>query len=374
VTPGHLAGHAAADVEGERRAVKIGVLAPLSRPGWVEAGQHLLAGLQLARDEVNDRGGVDGRLLDVLLRDTAADPQKAARAMEELAHAGVVAVGGEYHSVVARAAAATAHALELPFLCSSAVLDALTDEATDWVARLAPPQTRGWRIYAEFLHRAGHSRVGVALGPGIYWESGTRILRDHLTSAGGSVVEFDVDLLQRSDLADQVVVSGVSALLVLVGHPEPAVSVVEAVRDDSRLDHLLIGAPAGQAELGEWVDRLGARGHDVPFLRYMPDALTGPGPRVASELRDRLGVEPSFVAFEGYDTMMVLAEVVRVMGSARGDDAAPLWSRIAVEGTRGPIAFSRVPGVSVWQWARPPIQVAQLRPGGRERLQVLHSG
>ena len=36
-----------------------------------------------------------------------------------------------------------ADALGLPFLCSSAVLDALTEEPTEWVARLAPAQSRG---------------------------------------------------------------------------------------------------------------------------------------------------------------------------------------------------------------------------------------
>jgi transposase InsO family protein len=39
----------------------------------------------------------------------------------------VAALAGEYHSVVARAAAARAAALGVPFLCSSAVLDALTE-------------------------------------------------------------------------------------------------------------------------------------------------------------------------------------------------------------------------------------------------------
>ena len=75
--------------------------------------------------------------------------------MDELAHLSVAAVAGEYHSVAARAAAARADTLGLPFLCSSAVLDALTEQSTEWVARLAPPQSRGWRIYADFLKRNG---------------------------------------------------------------------------------------------------------------------------------------------------------------------------------------------------------------------------
>ena len=68
-------------------SVRIGALVPLTRPGWVEAGQHLLAGLELAVGEVNDAGGIVGRPLELVVRDTAADPQRAAAAVDELAGA-----------------------------------------------------------------------------------------------------------------------------------------------------------------------------------------------------------------------------------------------------------------------------------------------
>ena len=143
---------------------------------------NLLAGLELGAGEVNDAGGIGGRPLELVIRDTAADPRRATAAVDELARLGVAALAGEYHSVVARAAAAQADALGLPFLCSSAVLDALTEEPTEWVARLAPAQSHGWQIYADFLLGAGHSRIAVATEPSVYWASGTRILRDHLCS------------------------------------------------------------------------------------------------------------------------------------------------------------------------------------------------
>jgi len=62
--------------------------------------------------------------LELFVSDTAADPQRATVAIEEFDRQGVAAVAGEYHSVVARAAAVSADALGIPFLCSSAVLDA----------------------------------------------------------------------------------------------------------------------------------------------------------------------------------------------------------------------------------------------------------
>ena len=145
----------------DESTVRIGALVPLARPGWVEAGRHLLAGLELAAGEVNDAGGIRGRPLELVIRDTAADPQRATAAVDELARLGVAAVAGEYHSVVARAAAARADALGLPFLCSSAVLDALTEEPTEWVARLAPAQAkeRRWPPCERDHHPLAPSRT-----------------------------------------------------------------------------------------------------------------------------------------------------------------------------------------------------------------------
>ncbi|MFD7164674.1 ABC transporter substrate-binding protein [Streptomyces violascens] len=354
-------------------AVRIGALVPLTRPGWAEAGQHLLAGLELGVREVNDAGGIGGRPLELVVRDTAADPEKAAAAVDELARLGVAALAGEYHSVVARAAAARADALGLPFLCSSAVLDALTDRPTDRVARLAPAQSHGWRIYADFLLGAGHSRIAVATQPSVYWASGTRILRDHLAPHGGAVVELAMDALTPEAVCDALVDSGATALLLLVGHPDPAVPIVKAVRRDQRLAGLLIGAPAGQPEFASWAALLGADGAAIPFLRYLPERLGPLGARVGTALRERLAEAPSFVAFEGYDTIAVLAEVLRSHGTDRSRIAAS-WPHVAVEGTRGKIRFSRTPGISVWQWAWTPVQVVDRDPAEPDRFRILHSG
>jgi ABC-type branched-subunit amino acid transport system substrate-binding protein len=344
--------------------IQIGALVPLSRPGWVDAGQQLLAGLELAVRDVNDAGGIGGRPLELVVRDTAADPQKAAAAVDELARLGAVALAGEYHSVVARAAAARADALGLPFLCSSAVLDALTEQPTDWVARLAPAQSHGWQVYADFLLAAGHRRIAVAAESSVYWASGTRILRDYLAPRGGTVI----DVAARGDACDELVDSRVTALLLLTGYPDPAVSIVKAVRRDQRLAELLMGAPAGQPEFAAWATLLGDDGAAIPFLRYLPERLTPLGARVEAALGS-----PSFVAFEGYDTVVVLAEVLRSAGVDRAR-IAESWSRVVVEGTRGEIRFSRTPGIGVWQWAWPPVQVVDRDATDPEHFRVVHAG
>ncbi|WP_445398404.1 ABC transporter substrate-binding protein [Streptomyces sp. LE64] len=354
----------------DRSPVRLGVLVPLTRPGWVEAGRHLLAGLDLAVREVNDGGGIHGRLLELVVRDTAADPARAVAVVDELTGLGVVALAGEYHSVVARAAASRADALGVPFLCSSAVLDALTEGPTPWVARLAPPQSHGWRVYAEFLLRSGRRRIAVVTQPSVYWSSGTRVLRGHLARHGGTLVEFDAHAFPPRALCDALAEHRASALLLLVGVPEPAVPLVRAVRGDRRLTEVLIGAPAGQPEFAGWAAELGGDGAGIPFLRYLPESPGPLGERVGRELHERLGTAPSFVAFEGWDSIVVLAEALRTHGTDR-EAVARSWPHLVVEGTRGQIRFSRVPGTGVWQWAGAPVQVADRDPAASDRLRVL---
>lgn len=179
--------------------------------------------------------------------------------------------------------------------------------------------------------------------------------------------------LTPAAVCDELVDHRATALLLLVGHPEPAVPIVKHVRQDPRLAEILIGAPAGQPEFAEWATLLGEQGAAIPFLRYLPERLGPLGARVGTALRERLGEAPSFVAFEGYDTVTVLAEVLRSNGADRASTAES-WPRVAFEGTRGQIRFSRTPGISVWQWAWTPVQVVDRDPAQPDRFRILHTG
>lgn len=356
----------------EKLPVQIGALAPLGPPGWIDAGRHMLAGLELAAEEVNAAGGIASRPLELVVRDTAADPQIAIAAVDEFAHLGVAAMVGEYHSVAARVAAIRADSIGLPFLCSSAVLDALTEQPTQWVARLAPPQSCGWRIYGDYLLSMGRRNITVAVEPSIYWASGINILRDSLAPCGGNVIEFDMRTHEPAAICEALVSSNATVLTLLVGTPEPAISIVKHVRQDNRLAKILIGAPAGQPEFAQWNRLLGKDGAEIPFLRYLPEHLSPLGVRVEEGLRKQLDEAPSFVAFEGYDAVTFLAEVMR-FGGVDPARIIESWQRVTVEGARGQIRFSRVPGINVWQWAQAPIQVAHRNRAELECFQVLYS-
>lgn len=360
---------ASMQVPQQRETLSIGVLAPLRSPGWAEAGRSLLAGLRLAAEDINTAGGVGGRRLELLIRDTAADPALAVAAVDELDDLGVCALAGEYHSVVAGAVAARAHARHIPFVCSSAVMDALTEETTDWVARIAPVQSRGWRFFAQYLVEAGHRRVALLAQESRYWMAGAKILEESLRAYGGEVFMLDASR-DAGDLTEALAATGARCALLLAGFPDPVIDLVHALRGDPRFEKMLLGAPAGQPELASWLERLGAQGAGVPFLRYMPPALTQTGIRAHRRLSAQMQGDLSFVALEGYDTLLVLSEIIRRCGADRAAIAGG-FARCEVTGTRGKISFSRVPGVPVWQWAWPDIQIVARAAADPESFLVL---
>ncbi|CAM5564760.1 hypothetical protein STANM309S_02676 [Streptomyces tanashiensis] len=353
--------------------VRLGALVPLTRPGWVEAGRHLLAGLELAAGEVNDAGGIDGRPLELLVRDTAADPERAAAAVDELAGLGVAAVVGEYHSVVARAAAARADALGVPFLCSSAVLDALTEERTDWVARLAPasvprladlrglpprrrpgPDRRGHPAERLLGDRHAHP-AGAPRSPRRH-RPRTRRQRAH---ARGPVRRARRP--RRLGAAPARRQPGAGRALRQGRTGRPAARGV-ADRRSGRAAGVRRGGPLRWARTAPESRSCGT----------CPSAAEVAGDWVCEGFGEQWAETSSSASRPGSAT--VLAAAARSAWAWTGGESPESWSRIAVEGTRGPVRFSRAPGLGVWQWTWAPIQVVDRDPSEHDRFRVLHAG
>lgn len=350
--------------------ILIGAIAPTTSPGWTEAGRHLLAGLEFGVSELNNSGGINGRPIKLLVRDSAANPQKAIDLTDELIDLGVIAIVGEYHSFVAKAIAKRADERNVPFLCTSAVIDNLIEKPSKWIARLPQVQSKGWKIYAEFLTKNKHTNIALATSPSVYWKAGTNILREHFSKQGGSIIEFDTQLITPTELCDKLNDSNATALLLLVGYPSPAVSLVKAIRNDNRLEKLLIGAPAGQPEFNSWMRDLEANGSAIPFLRYMPEKLNPLGQHVLDEIRKHLGEEPSFVTLEGYDAIHILANIMSINGINR-DSIAKSWSQVTTNGTRGEIKLSQSE-INIWQWKEAPVQVVERDSLNKNQFRVLY--
>jgi len=77
--------------------IKIGLAINLSGRGG-EAGEHIRDGALLAIEDVNNSGGINGRLLELLIRDDQNSDEGIRKADESLINEGVVAIIGHSYS------------------------------------------------------------------------------------------------------------------------------------------------------------------------------------------------------------------------------------------------------------------------------------
>src|SRR3989440_12121710 len=78
-----------------QKAVKIGVLTPLSPPGDASAGQFIVRGAKMGAEAVNARGGIlGGRQIELVIEDDAGTPEKGVAGFRKLATQGQAGAGG----------------------------------------------------------------------------------------------------------------------------------------------------------------------------------------------------------------------------------------------------------------------------------------
>lgn len=362
-------------------SILIGGLGPLTAPGIAWAGRELLAGMEIAIDDVNAGGGIGGRRLEFAFEDTRGVPEAGVDALERLRSAGACAVVGEFHSVVADALVVHADRLGIPFLCSSAVLDAITARRSPWVFRLAPPQSQGWTLYADFIAAHGFRQVIEIIHEDVYWTSGADVIRRRLASAGVRVARIPVTSENWAPaIAEQVaeLAAGTSPsiALLLVAYPQPLAAIIKAFTDRGVLGaHLALGDPAGRAVFPDWSETTGDAGASASYLSYqLPGELTSTGRAIEAVFSERHHRHPSFVALEGYDAILVLADALERAANLTAEVLATALAAVEVPGTRGVIRFTSEPGGVVHnQWASSPLcVVARGAPGRRlSEAQVL---
>ena len=67
----------------EQNSIKIGIIAPLTG-NLANVGQELVQGMNIARDEINAAGGINGKQLQLVVEDGKCDPKEATSAATKL--------------------------------------------------------------------------------------------------------------------------------------------------------------------------------------------------------------------------------------------------------------------------------------------------
>ena len=350
--------------------IKIGIVAPLSAPGGVETGQALVDGAKIAAEEINAGGGLLGKKLELVIGDTSGQPEKGTTVMERLITLDkVVAVGGEAHSSVALAEIEVAHRYGIPIVIAEAWSDSVTAKGYLEVFRLTVSNSLIYAKAATWIKDAGFKHVAV-IGENSDWGLGViQVFKDNLIAAGVKVTAMS---------AERTVTDFTPQLMQLKNMQPPVDFLVDGFTGAGEIlmikqAHEIGFAPSkNTAILGAGMDTLYPNFWDTVgeagvYVLSNPAGLSGIPKTSISEkfgktFKTKLNREPDSVAMEGYDSVMVLAEAIKLKKSSAGKDIIDgLENQVNWEGTRGTIKFNRGknPPWAYHMWMDVPVFIIQ---------------
>ncbi len=141
-------------------AIKVGWVGPLSPPGGYAEGALMKQAAELAAEELNAKGGVLGRPIQVVFADTRGKPEEGTAAAERLiSQEKVVAITGEFHSSVFLAEMEVAHKAGVPIIAVDVWALSITAKGYPEVFRVAPNQALIASKYGDWIAAAGFKNV-----------------------------------------------------------------------------------------------------------------------------------------------------------------------------------------------------------------------
>ena len=326
---------------GDNETIKIGIMVPLSG-SLAEYGMDVKIGVDMAVDEINSRGGIGGKEVKAVYKNTWGYPDRAATLMEECAEEGIPVVIGDITSAGALACADVAEEKQIVLISQAATTPDLTGYGP-YVFRTISSDTyqgRGMaRIFRIFHPEAENITV-------LYIENayGTGLMESFVCEeeAGG----FSVHQVIPFEEGKRTFISEIA------GIRDSDTDGVALIAHTTEAEHILKEARAQGLDIA-WVGSDGIVTTEL-YSHIGPYADGFIATMQASEVRDpgfireyqirAKGSTVNWMAPYSYDTMMVVAEAIRYGGYSSDGIREALW-KIRYLGVCGPKVFEQGGGV-----------------------------
>ena len=322
------------------RPIRVGLAGAFSE----DIGAPMRYGAELAVEEINAKGGVRGRKIELVVRDDFAEPDSAVRVATELYASDVVAVVGHLYSGTTLAAAPVYNGGSRP-LAAIATSSSAPDvsNAGDWVFRVCPSDLAHGAALARWvtdrldLHRGAVLYLNDAYGRGV-----RETFEDEFRRREGVIVSSDPYLGDRPQVGpfvERLARDTTAQFLVVAGNRADAEVILREVRARGLTIPVLGGDGLEGIErspLGDGVYQSSA---------YLPAVNTATNRAFVAAYRTRWPDKglPNQPAAAAYDAVHLVARAVDEAGTSRArvrDALARVGSgSAAYEGVTGRIAF-----------------------------------
>jgi branched-chain amino acid transport system substrate-binding protein len=326
-----------------QKPIKVGMPMPLSGPPAL-FGEPATKGAQMYVDEINAKGGVLGRKIELLTRDSKADANEAVRVARELIlKENVDFLVGTLTSAEGPAVSVVAKENKIVFIAPIPKTDQLTaaDKLHPYVFRVAANTTMEGRSAAEIVARWPVTKIGTIAFDYAYGQDVTRAFVEHIKKIKPSVQIVDQ---QWPKLGEQDYNPFINAQM--AKKPEAVVSSIwggffvtfskqaKALGYFDALKYNFIGL--GEAGSPETTKSMGAdypvgiwgNSYDAFYWEDNPGAHKDYTARISKYLKDEY---PSSWAIQGYIGMQFLVEAIKKANSTDSDKVAKALLGLSVD-------------------------------------------
>lgn len=349
---------------GAQGTIKIGAITSITGR-FAEFGKMQLAGFKVGVAEVNRKGGIDGRKVELLIEDNASDVNKGLAAAERLVNAGVPLVINEYSSSLVKAQAQYLARQKVPNLVITSSGDDITKPGSDYTFRLNQPATEYARVILNIFRDKKFKTMAVIAGTGAFEKSVADAAQSLAKEMGITIVEdqrYDKGLTDFRPVLNRIKAKNPDGLL-MVSYAEDSVALMRQAREVGVKPRLFAGGAAGFA-LPEFVKDSGAASENViTATAWVPQLRYAGVQKLNIELKRALGGhEPSYHAAQAYAGVIVAAEAIRRAGSTDREKVKAALNSLNMQTAFGPIQFKDYDG---FRNQNPLAMVAQQVQGGK---------
>ncbi|EPX56130.1 Branched-chain amino acid ABC transporter, amino acid-binding protein [Cystobacter fuscus DSM 2262] len=170
--------------------IKIGLLAPMTG-SWASEGQEMKKNVELLASELNAKGGLLGKQVEVIIGDDGGDPRTASLAAQRLSTQGVVAVVGTYGSAVTEATQNIFDEASIIQVANGSTSVRLTEKGLKYFFRTCPRDDEQGRVAAATLETMKAAKVALLHDNSAYSKGLADEIRGILKAKKINVVFFD---------------------------------------------------------------------------------------------------------------------------------------------------------------------------------------
>jgi branched-chain amino acid transport system substrate-binding protein len=128
---------------------------------WASEGQEMKQVLDLLAEEVNAKGGIAGKNVQVLTEDDGGDPRTAALAAQRLSTQGVVAVIGTYGSAVTEATQNIYGEAKIIQIANGSTAIRLSEKGIKTFFRTCPRDDEQAKVAAQTIEKLGVKKLAI---------------------------------------------------------------------------------------------------------------------------------------------------------------------------------------------------------------------